>query len=114
MKKYNEEQNLQMQMVTFIEWKYKELFVFAVRNEGKRSRWEQSIIKKMGLKSGVSDLVVFGKSKVLFLEVKTEKGKMSNEQKEFEKICQDKGMIYQVCRDLDCLSQTIKSVFYSD
>ena len=56
---------------------------FCVPNGGSRNKIEASNLKKEGVRSGVSDLIVIFKEKVLFLEMKQPKkvlksGKLSN------------------------------------
>ena len=49
--------------------------------------------------AGISDLIVIGgKNKVTFLEVKAPKGRQSVEQKVFEEICIKHGVVYAVVR----------------
>ena len=95
------EAQFQKVVVRYIRLQYKELLVFAVRNEGKRSVKEQSIIKSMGLTSGVSDLVVLGNNgKVLFLELKSEKGKLTQNQKNFKREVEIRGFRYEVVKNI--------------
>lgn len=48
--------------------------------------------------AGIADLIVIGNNKVAFLEVKTEKGRQSKEQKEFQELCDKHGVKYSVVR----------------
>lgn len=51
--------------------------------------------------AGIADLLVIGgPNRVSFLEVKTEKGKQSKEQKEFEKLCEKNGIKYVVVKSV--------------
>lgn len=51
--------------------------------------------------AGIADLLVIGgANKVTFLEVKTNKGKQSKEQKEFEDLCCKNGVKYAVVRSI--------------
>jgi len=74
--------------------------IFSVPNEGKSAQ-EQMYKKSLGMKSGVSDLIVLIPNKVIFIECKDEKGKQSNNQKEFEKTVSALGFEYHVVRSLD-------------
>lgn len=63
--------------------------IFSVPNGGTRNVVEAKKLKATGLTAGVSDLIVVLPSKVLFIELKTEKGIQSESQKKFEKkICE--------------------------
>lgn len=74
--------------------------IFSVPNEGSNAR-EQMYKKSLGMRSGVSDMIVLKPNKVLFIEFKDEKGKQSDNQKEFEKTVSDLGFEYHVVRSLD-------------
>ena len=55
---------------------------FHVPNEGKRSISYHAKMKKMGLKSGCPDIIVeYPQGRVLYIELKNEKGRLSDNQK---------------------------------
>tara|TARA_R100001480_G_scaffold18196_1_gene27595 strand:- start:403 stop:765 length:363 start_codon:yes stop_codon:yes gene_type:complete len=55
---------------------------FHVPNEGKRSVSYHAKMKKMGLKSGCPDIIIeYPQGKVLYIELKNEKGRLSDNQK---------------------------------
>ena len=55
---------------------------FHVPNEGKRSISYHAKMKKMGLKSGCPDIIIeYPQGRVLYIELKNEKGRLSNSQK---------------------------------
>jgi hypothetical protein len=55
---------------------------FHVPNEGKRSLGYHLKMKKMGLKSGCPDIIVeFPPGKILYIELKAPKGRLSDTQK---------------------------------
>lgn len=78
-------------------------FCHSVPNEqshGNAVRTGQLI--SMGLRPGVADLVVWvGNGRVAYLEVKNEKGKQSDRQLAFEKLCQSHGYPYKVVRSAE-------------
>lgn len=55
----------------------------------------------MGVRSGVSDLIVLLKEKVLFIELKNEVGKQRENQKDFETLVQKLGFNYYLIRTLE-------------
>lgn len=57
--------------------------------------------KTTGLMPGVSDLIVVTPEEVIFCEVKTEIGRQSDRQKEFEQIVSDMGYRYILVRSLE-------------
>ena len=48
--------------------------------------------------AGIADLVVMGNDKVMFIEVKTKKGRQSISQKVFEEICKKNNIKYSLVR----------------
>lgn len=84
-----------------------ELFAFAVPNGGKRNVREAVAMKRTGTVAGVSDLIVLGNnSKTFFVEVKTDKGKLSEPQMDFKKLVESKGFNYLLVRSFaDFLKQ---------
>jgi hypothetical protein len=74
--------------------------IFSVPNEGKNAR-EQMYKKSLGMKSGVSDLIVIIPNKILFIECKDEKGKQRDQQIDFENNVKNLGFEYHLVRTLD-------------
>jgi hypothetical protein len=76
--------------------------VFSVPNgvniKNVRSR---SMFKESGLTSGVSDLIIVLDKVVVFVEVKTAKGKQSGSQMNFERKVTERNHVYTVWRSLD-------------
>jgi Holliday junction resolvase len=66
-----------------------------------RQRWA-------GLLSGAPDLVIVKHGRVLFLEVKTEKGKVSEKQSEVHDLLRLHGMEVRVVRDVDDIADLIQ------
>lgn len=55
---------------------------FHVANEGKRSVQYLIKLKKMGFRAGVPDFIIeYPKGQILYIELKNEKGQLSNSQK---------------------------------
>ena len=77
--------------------------IFSVPNEAiQKMAWKQiNIFKAMGLKSGVSDVIVLLEGKVLFVEFKTEKGTQTDKQKDFQQAVETLGFDYHICRSLE-------------
>jgi len=75
---------LQQQIVLYLEDKklYYQFRYWHTPNEGKRKVWYLKKLKKMGMKSGVPDLILeFPQSKFVYCEIKMPKGRLSNAQK---------------------------------
>jgi len=74
--------------------------IFSVPNESKS---KEEIRKKMatGMMPGVSDMIVVETDRVIFVEVKTDKGYQSQKQKDFQKTIENLGYKYILVRSLD-------------
>ena len=85
--------------------------IFSVPNEAiQKMAWKQiNTFKAMGLKSGVSDVIVLLEGKVLFVEFKTEKGAQSDNQKRFQEDVQALGFEYHICRSLEGFQELVIS-----
>jgi Holliday junction resolvase-like predicted endonuclease len=64
--------------------------------------------KNMGYVKGQPDLVAISNNKVFFIELKTQKGKQSKEQKEVEQEIKKRGMDYIVVRSLEDIREYLK------
>lgn len=81
--------------------------IFSVPNESK-SKSETLQKKRMGLISGVSDMIVVRDNEVLFIEVKTSKGVQSERQKVFQKSVENLGFKYYLVRSLEDFKKIIQ------
>src|SRR5690606_2184821 len=90
------------------------LLCFSVPNEAiQKMAWKQiSSFKAMGLKSGVSDVVVLMPNKVLFVEFKSGKGVQTYKQRDFQQTVEALGFDYHICRSVEefkiIIQQTLK------
>lgn len=72
--------------------------LFHVNNKAK-NKIEGNQMKAKGVIAGVSDFIYLGKNGiVLFIELKTEDGEQSKDQKEFELIAKERGHLYFIVR----------------
>lgn len=71
--------------------------LFHVQNKA-RNKIEGAKFKAMGVVSGVSDLILVARGRVVFIELKTGKGMQSKEQQEFEGRVKERGHSYVVIR----------------
>jgi len=98
------ESQLQQQIILFENNNYsikKESIIFAVPNGGSRNILEAKLLKATGVMAGVSDLILIIKNKIFFIELKTEKGIQSDQQKIFESKVSDLGFEYLIFRSLE-------------
>jgi hypothetical protein len=84
------------------------IYFFAVQNElaGSNGRAMQFAIS-LGLRPGVSDLVVLLPSRIVFIEVKTATGRQSEHQKRFEARVKELGFEYYVVRSVDDVANVL-------
>lgn len=85
--------------------------VFAVPSGGSRHKLEAINLKRQGVKSGISDVILLIPKKgfaSLCIEFKTEKGKQSDEQKEFQRQAEMCGNKYVIVRSVGSAIETVK------
>ena len=75
--------------------------IFSVPNGGTRNILEAKKLKATGILSGVSDLIIVQPNRIIFLELKIEKGIQSDNQKDFETRIKFLGFEYYICRSLE-------------
>lgn len=80
--------------------------IFSVPNDSKDAK-EQMRKIATGLYAGVSDLIIIHFGKVLFVEVKNDKGRQSDKQKDFQQLIEAQGFKYYLVRSLEQLKQII-------
>lgn len=84
--------------------------LFAVPNGGSRNKIEAAIMKAEGITAGVSDLILLygnGKYNSLCIEMKTETGRLSENQKTWLKLASKNGSKCIVCRSLDSFMKAV-------
>ena len=83
------ESDIQIDVVNWLKSKQSDyrMRFFSIPNEGQRKVWFLNKLVKMGLKSGVPDLVIeFPQGRMVYLEIKAEKGKLSETQQNWLKV----------------------------
>lgn len=81
--------------------------IFSVPNERNNKKEVMSRIQT-GLMSGVSDLILLLPNKAVFVEVKTDIGRQSDKQKEFEQMVTALGFEYWLVRSLEDFINKLK------
>ena len=98
-----EEDILQAEIVTWYSLEYGKTHhkcLFHCNNKAKNAI-EGNRMKGMGVKTGVSDLILVAKNIIIFVELKTQKGKQDPEQIIFEKQVKELGHTYIIIRSLE-------------
>lgn len=98
------EHHLQVNCATWFRLQYPRLVLFAIPNGGARSVITGAMLKAEGVMAGVADLFLMFPVKQfhgLFIEMKTDKGRQSESQKEFQTLAESNGYKYVVCRSFE-------------
>jgi hypothetical protein len=112
----HEESKIQQQCVQWFRYSFPKKLIFAIPNGvliggnqlQRIKRW--NILKAEGATSGVPDLLICfpsGQYHGLFVEMKTEKGKLSEAQKTIHSQLINSGYCVKICRSLDDFIQTV-------
>lgn len=110
----NEEHNLQVACVRWFDMQYPshKNMLFAVPNGGQRNVVVASKLKAEGVRAGVADLILMcGFGNIVFIEMKTEKGKQQESQIVFERMCNKNGYIYKIVRSFEDFKKLIEMYF---
>ena len=94
------ESQLQQSICIYFKNNHKGL-IFSVPNGGTRNPIEAKSLKLTGALAGVSDLIVIQQNRIMFIEVKIEKGIQSEAQKLFQSKVESLGFEYFLVRNLD-------------
>jgi sulfur relay (sulfurtransferase) complex TusBCD TusD component (DsrE family) len=74
-----------------------------------RNKIRAMMDKGMGLQKGRSDLVFYYSGSACMIEMKTENGKQTPEQKKWQEIVEKNGFEYTICKTLEQFQAIIKS-----
>ena len=95
------EQVFQRAVVQFLDAALRDCIWFHCPNGGGRSKAEAGILKSMGVRAGVADLVIINEfGRVHFIELKAGKGSLSPAQKAFRAECGRLSIPWSECRTL--------------
>ena len=112
----HEESNLQQACVKWFRYQYPNIIIFAIPNGGNRNVIEAARLKREGVLAGVADLMILkpnNKYYGLFVEMKTDKGKQSDNQIDFEMYCVHHHYKYSIARSLDEFISIVENYFKS-
>lgn len=108
------EESIQIACVDWFRNRYEDYIIFAVGNGGSRNAIEAKNLKRSGVLAGVSDLIIIADHSILFVEIKTEKGKQSERQKEFQENIERLGFHYRICRSSEEFQIMVKHWLQKD
>lgn len=96
------EQILQQQIARFLDTAYPALLWFHCPNGGARTKVEAAILKTMGVKAGVPDIImVLPDGRAAFVELKAGRGTLTEAQMAFKARSQALGCAWAEVRSLD-------------
>lgn len=101
------EHNIQKSIVRWFKREYPEYLIFASCNEACYTR--KTYFTEAGMLNGVSDLICILPNKILFIELKTERGIQSKSQKDFEAKIKFLNFNYHIIKSLDDFKELIKN-----
>jgi hypothetical protein len=109
-----EEQELQRAAVHLLELLFppyiSPVVWFHVPNGGARSKAEAAILKGLGVRAGVSDLVLLWGASSAVIELKTDSGRLAQSQVEFFGWCDVAGVPTAVCRSLPEVERALRDL----
>lgn len=108
LKRGHPEENIQTACVDWFRLAYPRYIVFATPNGGSRNVVEAANLKRSGVLSGVSDLIIVASHAVLFVEMKTKTGTQQASQKKFQADVERLGFEYKICRSLPDFQRTVE------
>jgi hypothetical protein len=97
----HEESKIQQSCIRWFRLQNPGYILFAIPNGGRRGKLEAAIMKGEGVLAGTADLFLAlpsGPYHGLFIEMKTEKGRQTPAQKDFEKRASMSGYKYAIVR----------------
>lgn len=110
-KRGNMETKLQIAAVNYIRMAFPDVLCFAVPNGGKRTMIEASMLKKMGVMAGVSDLLLFWVGGMGAIELKRpdKAAYASDAQMAFAEMWQSRGGKFALLNSLEGIESTLKA-----
>ena len=102
------ESEIQKSCVRWFREAYPRYIILSIPNGGSRNSLEAVNLKQEGALAGASDLLVIAEGVVLFVEMKSAKGRQSEYQKAFQKAVERLGHTYAVCRSLQEFQLTVE------
>lgn len=100
---------LQRQCVKWFRLQYPHHLIYANANGGYRSKVEASIMQGEGVTAGIPDLTAVIGSLVVWIEMKTNTGKLSDNQKSIHEKLSTAGHVVHTCKSLDEFIKTIET-----
>ena len=101
------EQSLQIACVKWFRLQYPNSRICAIPNSAKRGVVEGAMFKAQGVSAGYPDLQILHNGKVYFIEMKSDKGRLSDSQKEWQTWLTENGFEHYVCNSFDSFKEIV-------
>lgn len=103
------EENLQRVVVDYFDLALPlEAFWFAVPNQrGTRKEWENKLLKALGVKAGVPDLIIWWHGRFIAIELKAERGSLTLWQRLAANAIRDNGGACYLCRTVEAVEAAL-------
>jgi hypothetical protein len=105
------EDHVQLQVCEYVRLQYRGAEIHHSPNEGKRSKFEQYKISRLGVSSGFPDLFIVYKGKAIAPELKAGKNKATVNQERWIRVLNDAGIPSKVCTGFDEAKKFIDQEF---
>jgi len=108
------EDNLQKNVFTYfsLQYPHKKGLFFHCPNGGKRNAKEAAKLKGMGVLPGVPDLLLIHNKTLYGIELKAEKGKVSEHQNNINNIWRSNGINTYICYGFDDAIKTLNDIMH--
>ncbi len=107
MKRQQPEFRLQCVIADYLHAQHPFLLWFAVPNGEKRSPITGARLKRMGVRAGVADILIFYGERFMAIELKAGKGTLQDTQRDFRNAWLSSGGLYDVVRSLEELQSCL-------
>jgi hypothetical protein len=105
------EDDLQVQVAEFLELALPPPLQFLhIPNGGHRHPAVAAKLKAFGVKPGAADVLILGFHPFVWIELKTTKGRLTQEQKEWRDWCRSIGAPWFLCRSLEDVIEALQSL----
>lgn len=101
------EDRIQKAVVDYFRIQHPEYIVFAIPNGGSRNVREAAKLRRCGVLAGIPDLCVLTPEKPIFIEIKTEGGRLQQSQKDLHPKMEALGYPVAVCRSIDDVKEVL-------
>lgn len=106
------EEALQLQVVEYLELALPAPLRFwhTPNQRGTRTAWENKLLAALGVKPGIGDVLIGGWRTLIWIELKSPTGRLSEAQKDWRDWCALVGIPWFLCRSLEDVVEALESL----